>query len=308
VTSLVELADSLGTSETGYGAHLLRENTLIELGLLDEAREELAVAERLGDELAIPALHAWVLTSRARQLFLSGDLAGADELNGEAMTEMLSGRVDPELAQLVVGGQALWLRFGRDGAAAWLPMLEQLWEHNRHLDVLRCFLTYTRAEAGDLSGASDLLAGLRGPGLADIPRTSGWGSALWATARAAACTRDVTVATQIYVMARPLAGRWFAEWASTGHGPVDTTLGVTAATMGELDLAVQHLEEAAAMADAAGSRLWAADARGWGARVLRRRGAPGDDTAARLLLEETLRTCEEIGLPDLASRAALDLP
>jgi tetratricopeptide (TPR) repeat protein len=78
-------------------------------------------------------------------------------------------------------------------------------------------------------------------------------------------------------------------------------LGLLTATLGRLDDAERHFEDALAMNTRMGARPWVARTQLDYARMLRKRDAAGDAARARELLQQALATAQEIGMAKVAA-------
>jgi hypothetical protein len=123
---------------------------------------------------------------------------------------------------------------------------------------------------------------------------------MWAMSRLAATLGEARAAGQLYAELAPCRGRWFADWASTCMGPVDTSLGMLAATGASPDRAERHFARAEEQARANASPPWLADAQLEHARFLI---ALGDRTAGQRLAEQALQVCDELGIEALGGKA-----
>jgi tetratricopeptide (TPR) repeat protein len=302
-SDLIALAAELGESETLYLGHMLRELVLIESGRFDDALLELDSADRYSDSLKIPGLQAWVLSARARQAWLRGAFAQAEVLNAEAMARALEQGGDPEVANLVIGGQLLAHQLLRSELGQFVPALEAYRADYPHLLILPCFLAYAFVESGQAEQASAVLEDIKRHGVLTMPRTTEWSTVIWALAGVTAYLDDADLAALLYAELLPMSGRWFADWASTCLGPVDASLGLLATTKGSLDEACAHFERALEQARAAPSPPWLADAQVHYARTLLLRAGNGDLEHARALRDEALASCAELGMNALAVRA-----
>lgn len=300
---LIELADELGDVEYGYLGHMLRELVLTEAGRLGDAVRELDAAEALSDQLRIPGLQAWVLSGRARQAWLAGRFPEAERLNAAAMQRALAQGGDPEVASLVIGGQLLSFQVLRANVSQFAPSLERYCDEYPHLLVLRCFLARALVEAEDLDRAAQVLDQVSAHGLLTMSRTTDWSAAMCALSGVVWRLRDVERARVVSSELTPLSGRWFADWASTCFGPVDSALSRLAAVLGDGERACRFAERAMAQAAAAPSPPWLADAQVTYAEALALRAGPGDLEKARGLRVWALRTCEDLGMGMLESRA-----
>ena len=95
----------------------------------------------------------------------------------------------------------------------------------------------------------------------------------------------------------PDVERAAAEWDVTQTGwPVRTAAGIAAADAGDWSRSEDHHRAAIARFDECGYRLGAAIGRIRYADMLLLRGAPGDESAARALLEDGRQRCEAMGM------------
>jgi hypothetical protein len=300
---LVDLAVELGDLEAAYLGHMLRELAFVEAGRFGEALPELEAAEQVAASLAVPGLMAWTATARARRHWVAGRFAEADAENARAMTLALEQGGDPEVANLVVGGQLLSFQLLRSELGQFVPALVAFRNEYPHFTILRCFTAYALAEAGDSDAARQELHDLGQHGFTDVPRNAEWPGTMWALGRCAALIGDVGAAGRLYAELVFCSGRWCADWASTCMGPVDTTLGVLAALTKADDVADAHFADAVAQARSAGSLPWLADAQVEHATALLRRGGADARTRAERLVDEATATCDELGLAALGARA-----
>jgi DNA-binding CsgD family transcriptional regulator len=87
------------------------------------------------------------------------------------------------------------------------------------------------------------------------------------------------------------------------YGAADRHLGQLAATVGDHERAIEHLECALTANREMGASTWIAHTLYAYGRTLRMRGRPGDDGQASALLSEAAMLAQRIGMPVLLSRA-----
>jgi hypothetical protein len=296
---LLELADEVGDAEACYLGHMLRELALLEGGRRLEAKQDVEEAERLSGELGITSLQGWAATARARHLWLDGHFAAAEAENARGLDLALQNGGDPEAANLLVGGQMLSFQLLRSDLAPFLPALHEFRAAYPHFSILRCFTAYAVCETGGLDKARLELAEMGQQGFTDVPHNAEWSGSMWALSRLAGSVGDVAAADQLYAELAPRSGRWFADWASTCMGPIDTSLGILA-SLALPRAAEQHFLRAEEQARASASPPWLADAQVEHARHLIDRG---EREAGRRLAGEALVTCEELGIGALGGKA-----
>lgn len=300
---LVALATELGDAEAAYLGHMLRELALVEAGRFSEALPELEAAEQVAAGLAMPGLMAWTAAARARRHWVAGRFAEAEAENARAMELALEQGGDPEVANLVVGGQMLSFQLLRTDLGQFVPSLVAFRNEYPHFTIVRCFTAYALADAGELDLVREELHDIGQHGFADLPRNAEWPGTMWALGRCAAMVEDVTSAGLLYAELAFASGRWAADWACTCLGPLDTTLGVLAALTKADDVADAHFEDAVRQARDAGAASWLADAQVEHAAALLRRGGPDNRRRAEELLAEAVPACDALGLQALGVRA-----
>jgi tetratricopeptide (TPR) repeat protein len=300
---LIALADELGDEEASYLGHMLRELAYREAGRRHDAVPDLEAAEALANRVAVPGLLAWAATARARQHWLAGRFAEAEADNARAMTHALEKGGDPDVANLVVGGQLLAMQILRVDLGQFVPSLLAYRHEYPHFTILRCFTAYALAESGDTEAAGGELSELSQHGLVESGRNAEWPGTMWALSRVASSLGETRIAAQLYADLAFCSGRWFADWVSICLGPVDTALGMLAALTNAHDVADTHFEDAQRQALANEAPPWHADAQVQHATALLRRGGAAARTKAEELLTEAVVTCDRVGLEALGARA-----
>jgi hypothetical protein len=99
-----------------------------------------------------------------------------------------------------------------------------------------------------------------------------------------------------------MAGRHAIGHAEGSIGALDRYLGLLAATLGRLDDAARHLEDAVHLNERMGARPWTAHSRRDLADVLRARRAPGDAQRADDLDAVALAAARDLGMVALEAR------
>jgi len=137
------------------------------------------------------------------------------------------------------------------------------------------------AALGDRDAAEEALARLTGIGLAALPDSSSWLATQFLVAEAAFQLGDAAVAAEVRTLVEPYAHLpVLPSLAVVCLGSVRRTLGLAAATAGDLDGAVGHLEAAIQEDRRLGSRPMAVLTEHVLAAVLDARGGDGDRARA----------------------------
>jgi hypothetical protein len=133
---------------------------------------------------------------------------------------------------------------------------------------------------------------------------------MWTTtaailAEAYSRSNDAHRAESLYGMLRPGAGQFAAMgFGVASLGPISRHLGLLAATMGLVDEAVQHFEEAQEQEVATGGCHWLLRVKFDLARTLSHREGDGDAARAAQLLNEVGGHASDIGMETLAMSVA----
>jgi hypothetical protein len=297
---LIELADAVGDAEACYLGHMLRELALVEGGRRLDAKDDLEAAERQSGDRGLTRVQGWSAAARARHLWLDGHFAAAEAENARGLEFALQNGGDPEAANLLLGGQLLSFQLLRADLAPFLPALHDFRAEYPHFSILRCFTAYAICETGDHARARQELAELGHQGFSDVPHNAEWSGSMWALSRLAATLDDSRAAGQLYAELSHCGGRWFADWASTCLGPIDTSLGMLAAHSSAPERAERHFTRAEEQARTNASPPWLADALVEHATFLL---AQGERAAGKRLAEQALEVCEERGIDALGAKA-----
>jgi tetratricopeptide (TPR) repeat protein len=160
--------------------------------------------------------------------------------------------------------------------------------------TFRATVAHLAAEAGRPDQARLALARLTAGGLDALPRSSTWLSGMLAIVESAASLGEAHVARQAYDLLLPFAD--LPTMPSLGvvcFGSTERTLGIAAATFGDLDRAAEHLRRAVTANMRLGNRPMTACAKADLATVLRRRG---DHRTADELLDSAVSEATLMGM------------
>ena len=251
---------------------------------------------------------------RATLASLAGDFAEAERLADEGLA--LGQRAQHHGVGVVFPTVIGMIRLGQgrvDDVAAVVAMLRETLERFPSLPGMRAGLAYALCEAGRQEEARLELERLPASDLAALPRDFTWLSTLAMLALACAGLDDRHRAAQVYALPLP-----FAPYAVRGtrigvacYGAASHYLGLLAATLERWDDAARHFEAALEMDARLGAPAYLANSRYQYARVLRRRGRPGDLARAAEHLHLAYATAATLGirlqLQDLDDRACCGL-
>jgi DNA-binding CsgD family transcriptional regulator len=170
-------------------------------------------------------------------------------------------------------------------------------------DTWRPGLAAVLAELGMEDEAREELEHVRREGFEGL-RASLWLASLTYLADACAAVGDTELAALVYPELAPLRGGNVVIGHGVAlYGAADRYLGMLAATLGDVDLAAAHFEQALAFNRAMGATTWVAHTLYAYGRTLRHRARRGDDERATAMLTEAAGLAERMGMPMLVARA-----
>jgi hypothetical protein len=157
------------------------------------------------------------------------------------------------------------------------------------------------AAAGDLTTAASALASI-GP-LAAIPSSSAWSATMHGIAEAAHALGDEAVSAEVYELLAPHADRpVIVSLGVACFGSTHRPLGLAALTLGDVELAIDHLDAALRADLALGHLPCVALDRAALADALRRRGTPCDVARAADLVAAAVADARRFGMDARADR------
>ena len=299
---VLRLANAAGDDSLAFEGHLFHCFAKLELEDFPSASSALAACSRLAKRLKQPYL-AWVTASaKVCFAFTQARLDEIETLVQKAFDvgeELQSPKValfrDAQLAHL------LWLR-GR------LDELTSLWqrlsrEYPRLLPTLECAMAAVSGERGNEEEARARFELLAADGFARLPRDGTWPQNMTFLAEACTLLRDEPRAARLYDLLRPLDGRFLVVVPILPWGAASHSLGRLAATMGRIDLARRHFEDAMAVNASIGARHWLARTQMAYAEMLLDCGANSDRARAVTLLAQSAEISGGLGMDAFARRA-----
>jgi class 3 adenylate cyclase len=302
-TEVLELARRVGDRELELRAHVIRLAGHLAMGDIAAVDSDLEAYARLAAELRQPQ-HLWhVPLLRGTRAMIDGRFDAAEEFAAEARAG--GERAQEPLAQQFFAVQAT-LRFRLQGrldeiAAA----VDQLASRYPAIAAWRIAATLLRADLGQLDEARAEFERIAADDFSIIPLAAAqWLTAVAILCEIAAALEDSERAEQLHGMLEPwrgqavVAGRAAACW-----GPISRFLGITSATAGKLDRAVEELEDAIGLSERMGDRPFLVQAHLNLARVLLERGSRGDRGRAMELLDRCLDASQEMGMRAITDQA-----
>jgi tetratricopeptide (TPR) repeat protein len=268
------------------------------LGQGDRARASLAEMRRIAAELRQPT-QLWLVTVHETLLaLLEGRFGDAERLLAEA--EEL-GRAAPSWnAEMSRRLQLYLLRRGQG-------RLDELAERQetapeaafafRTYPIVDCVLARLYDELGRENDSEPIFSSLAKDDFAQIPFDEEWLVSVGLLAEVARSRGDRARAEVLYEQLLPYGDQIAVAYPEISTGSVSRSLGLLAATLGRLDGAERHFEEALVANERIGARPWLAQTQEDYARALLERNGPGDSEKAVELLDRALESYRELGMP-----------
>ncbi len=298
-----DLAEEMGDVEGQAEATQWRVSALMALGEIVPAREELAIALDMAKSTRQPFMLHVTEHYRSALALLEGHLAEADAAaeRSREWGQLLVGRD----ASSVYGIQMFGVRREQGRLAELAPVIRVLAAGDRGGGAWRPGLAAMLAELAMEEQVRAELDRVQAEGL-DPLREGLWLASLTYLADAAGAVAHQGVASLVYPLLAPLAGRNVMIGHGVAcYGAADRYLGMLAATLGDTDDAAGHFEAALHLNRQMGADTWLAHtAYEYGRMLL----AHGDSDRAQQLLTEAALLAEAVGMPTLLARVRTFAP
>jgi class 3 adenylate cyclase/tetratricopeptide (TPR) repeat protein len=298
---LARLAAEVGDRAFEAAARRCSVVNLLELGDIDAAERELAACDRLADALHQRYPRYMAAIVRAGHAHLQGRLADFEALAHEALALGLGGH--DEMATQAFGAHMVLLRREQDRLGELVDAVRGFVERSPEIPMWRCALAFVYAEIDRRDDAQRELEALACHDFADLPRDYAWMLSIAILSEVVAFLDDARRAELLYQLLLPYAHRCVVMDGPMCLGSDSRPLGRLATTMGRMDAAARHFEDALEMNSKIRSPLWLAHTQHDYAHTLLRRDHPGDRDKAVKLLAAALATADKLGLKALDHRA-----
>jgi len=292
-----DLAEEMGDVEGQAEATQWRVSALMALGEIVPAREELAIALDMAKSTRQPFMLHVTEHYRSALALLEGHLAEADAAaeRSREWGQLLVGRD----ASGVYGIQMFGVRREQGRLAELAPVIRVLAAGDRGGGAWRPGLAAMLAELAMEEQVRGELDRVQAEGL-DPLREGLWLASLTYLADAASAVAHREVASLVYPLLAPLAGRNVMIGHGVAcYGAADRYLGMLAATLGDTDDAASHFEAALHLNRQMDADTWLAHtAYEYGRMLL----AHGDSDRGEQLLAESALLADAVGMPTLLAR------
>jgi tetratricopeptide (TPR) repeat protein len=304
-----EVSDELELALQGHSWRLV---DLLELGQTDGIDEEIATSMRLADRLGQPFYRSWVVGLHPMRALMLGRFAEAERLARDALTAAESaGNWNGITASRVQLGWC-WKDVGRGAEhAAEVERFVHDEVLTRPLSVgatamWNANLALFMAEAGLEGPARTYLARATECGDPDLTRNVDGRSAAALAAEACALLGDEPLARRLYGLLAPRDGLCIVGGRGVYfRGAAARYLGLLASTLGRVDQAVRHLEDALEVNTRAQAPPWIARTQLELSRALIARAEPADAPRAADLLRHAEPLARTMGMRSLIGQVTL---
>jgi len=295
------LAQALGDPDLLYGLALHGRINAMQGGDFATAHAHLDTMRRLSDQLRLPALMWHTAFSLTTEALRVGEVDQAEKLAAVSL-ELGTESSQPD-AYVFYAGQVAMV-YGQQGRLGELvSFFEDLVAQNPGLGNLKQGLALAYLEVGRGADALALLESGAADGFASLPMDLVWIFGATAYADVAIQLEAAGPAAQLYALLEPY--HYQVPFIASGCSlPVATYLGGLGTVLGRYDEAEVRFAEAADLNERGDMKYAAARTDVLWARMLRRRGRPGDIERARALLEHARSAAEAYGYALVARHAS----
>jgi tetratricopeptide (TPR) repeat protein len=282
-----------------------RLSDLLENVMVTEFDESLDAYEQAAVEYGSPRDIYWAMALRATQATLRGDLIAGEQL---ARGAALRGS---ELEQSSAGAHLLQrfvVRYQQGRLREELPMLRYFSGTTSVFRAGAALPALAHAAIGQSDRACAIARDTLGPDGEDLPRDVFWLAAVALFSGAAANAADRELMDLCRSLLAPCADHVIVFGAGAAVlGPVHFWLGALDAAGGHLDVALEHFDEATAIARCIGAPYWIAQAEVGAAATLRARGRAADEPEIERLRRDAVTRAHSGGYDCVIAQAdALD--
>lgn len=274
--------------------------TLLHLGQIERATEELVRYEQLSRSARRP-LHEWYLMSiRTAQSIWTGDFAHAERLAADAFD--YGTRTETPVAGSYLGGHLFQIRRDQGRLDELLPSIKQNVDAYPTVTIWRAGLAIALLETGNADGASIELQRAAHKNFDDLVYDMHWACAVALYGEVSAGLGDSASARRIYQLLLPMAPRVLTTGAvNVVVGLVSQVLGQLALVLGDASAAAEHFQAAAALAARMGAHPWIARAN-WGlARAHAACGGRAGDSEAVAAARRAYTAAARLGMSALVN-------
>jgi class 3 adenylate cyclase/tetratricopeptide (TPR) repeat protein len=287
-----ELGDPLMEFQAFGNAYCLA----FESGESDAGMRALAKYEENATRVATPLLLWGVAIDESFVALLRGDVDEA-ERSADDLLRLGTETGQPDAVALYAA-LLIPVRWHQGRLGELEPLVAQVAADTPGVPGFIAALAHCRIEAGDPSGARELLDAAAADGFASIPRDVVWTTTIALWAEVAAHLGAADVAPMLVELLRPYHDH--VAFAQTNTwGPLADYLGMLETVIGNYEQADAYFDQAMAIHERFQAPFFLARTQLHRAELYQQRAAPGDEERARDLLDETLAIARRHGYAGL---------
>ena len=301
----VRLGEAARDREVQIWGHNTRLSSFFEMGDLRSVHDEIAITDRLADELRDPVL-GWLGAVTGAVLALTeGRLDDAERIAEAARNAGPRSRSNDALAGYA--GHMFQLRREQARLREVEGLVLRAAAELSWYPMFRCAVAAVHVDLGRQSQARTELNALASGDFEVINFDNCWIFNLSLLSEVAHALGDHAAAAVLYERLRPYALRTAFAWSEGCVGSTSRALGLLATLLARYDEAQRHFEDALEHNDRMGARTWLAHTKHDFAQMLLQRGTGDDQRRARELLADAALACDDIGLVALRAKVTLAL-
>jgi class 3 adenylate cyclase len=299
-SELIALAERIEDKRQVVLGYTWRITDLLELGDVEAAYADIEAFQGLADELRQPTYHWWIAWWRAMRPLLEGRLTEAEPLIFQAFAQ--GQRAQAGAAAGIFGAQLVSLRWMQGRLGEMEKPVRDLVAEQPQVPAWRCVLALILAETGQVQHAQVEVDQLAATGF-EFPVDANWLVALALLGDVCGTLENERHAQALFDLLSPYAERCVVAGAGIAClGPASRQLGGLAALMGPWEESERYFQHSLEMNAKIGARPMVVMTQYGYARMLVRRGGPGDRAKALGLLTHALDSAQEMGMRLMVER------
>src|SRR4051812_35300514 len=297
---LFALSETIGDHEAMVRARVWHIDLLLELDDLPSADMAIATLDRIATDVRDPRARSYIPLHRARRALMEGRAEEAERLIDEGVK--LAWSLQDSTVPILAGAQLFSLRRAQGRLGELEGAVRQFADSLPAMPAWRCALAVLYLDDGRELEARRELEHLAGRGFEDFPRDNVWMVSMSLLAELCEGLQDGERAAAVEKLLAPFASRNVVSPEGIFGGPVTRYLALCAATREDWETARTYMARArdAAKRLSLGPTLALLDLDE--ARILARRGGPGDAEAAAALLARAREQSTTLGVPEIGDK------
>jgi tetratricopeptide (TPR) repeat protein len=301
IDEMLELARRIDDKQLVMELLAFRVYDAVALGDAESWSRDLATHQRMADEIGEPFYSYNVRAMKPAQAVNAGRF---EEAEGLALDALACGqKLGVNNAEGVLGVQMFTIRREQGRLQEVAPVVKHFVDERGAGAAWRPGLALIYADLEQIPAAQAEFERLAADDFSGIPRDSLWQTCICYLAEVCSRLQDAKRASVLYELLAPYSDLTVVVGnATVCLGATSRFLGQLAAVQSRWDAAEAHFEHALGLNARMDATPWIAHTRFQYARMLERRGRPGDSERASTMIDEASETAELLGMRGLISR------